>query len=762
LTYLQASLAVKTSRPFNVRRSRWSRVPLVLTCGFVFLCAAGCGRRDSSTATRSAEAGARTVDWPAYGGGPDGVRYSALTQINRETVKDLQVAWTFDSGDAFPGSELQCNPLVIDGVVYATTPKVNVIALDGATGALRWRFDPHEGRKVLGKLRNRGLNTWSDGAERRLFVAVRQYLYALDARTGKPIPTFGQGGRIDLRDGLQRGEDAADPARPKDGVSLSTPGVVYKDLLIIGSLVPETLPAAPGDIRAFDVRTGALRWSFHTIPHPGEAGYETWPKDAWTYAGAANNWSGMTLDERRGLVFVPTGSASYDFYGANRAGDNLFANSVIALKADTGARVWHFQTVRHDIWDRDLPAPPALVTVMRDGRRIDGVAQVTKSGYIFLFDRETGAPLFPIEERAAPASDLEGEVTAATQPFPVKPEPFARQLLTNEMLTTRTPEAHAAARARFAKVRSAGPFVPPSRQGTIVFPGFDGGAEWGGPAFDRETGLFYVNANEMAWILRMIRPPARPPLSAVSGKRLYAAECAICHKADLTGSPPQVPSLVGIGERYEEWEIGVLLRQSSSGRMPSFARLGPAAIGAIVRYVTTGRDTPAAGAAAKGQAVAKITSLPMDMRWVSDGYNRFLDADGYPAIQPPWGTLNAIDLNTGTIAWKIPLGEYPALVAQGLTNTGSENYGGPVVTAGGLLFIGATSFDRKFRAFDKKDGRLLWETTLPAAGNATPATYAVNGRQFVVIAAGGGKSPDPPGGSFVAFALPASAQPPRP
>ncbi len=692
----------------------------------------------------SAPGAANWNDWPVYAGGPDSVRYSGLAQITRDNVKQLQVAWTFESGDAFPGSEMQCNPLIIDGVLYATTPRVNVVALDAATGALRWRFDPHEGRKVLGKLRNRGLNYWADasGQDRRLFVAVRQFLYALDARTGKPIASFGTGGRIDLRDGLGR--------EPKEMASLTTPGVVYKDLLIIGSIVAETLPAPPGDIRAIDVRTGAVRWTFHTIPHAGELGYDTWPRDAWTYIGAANDWAGLSLDVRRGLLFVPTGSAAYDFNGTNRTGDNLFANSLIALRADTGERVWHFQVVHHDIWDRDLPATPALVTLTRDGRPIDAVAQVTKSGHVFVFDRDGGKPLFPIEERKVPASDLEGELTAPTQPFPLKPEPFARQRLTADLLTQRTPEAHAEALARFKTFRSDGQFVPPSREGTIIFPGFDGGAEWGGPAFDRETGLLYVNANEMAWILRMTPPPPTPPAGAmISGKTLYMRECASCHKADFSGTPPQFPSLAGVSDRYGDAEIAMLLAQGT-GRMPSFARLGRPAIRAIVHYITSGRDLPVGGSARESGPMAA-------MKWVSDGYNKFLDKEGYPAVQPPWGTLNAIDLNSGTLAWKIPLGEYPALAAKGVTNTGSENYGGPIVTAGGLLFIGATNFDKKFRAFDKKTGELLWETTLPAAGNATPATYAVGGRQFVVIAAGGGKSPfDPPGGAYVAFALPQS------
>jgi quinoprotein glucose dehydrogenase len=714
------------------------RLPLRLAClPLVIVASVSCG----GSLERAEQA---NPNW-LYAGGVDSVRYSGLTQITRDNVKQLRVAWTFDTGDAYPGSELQCNPLIIDGVLYATTPKVNVIALDAATGTLKWRFDPHQGRKVLGKMRNRGLNYWADaaGQDRRVFVAVRQFLYALDAATGKPIPSFGNNGRIDLRDGLGR--------EPKEMVSLTTPGVVYKDLLIIGSIISETLPAAPGDIRAIDVRTGAVRWTFHTIPHAGELGADSWPPDAWKTIGAANDWAGLSLDAARGLVFVPTGSAAYDFNGSNRPGDNLFANSLLALKAETGERVWHFQSVHHDIWDRDLPATPTLITVTRDGKPIDAVAQVTKSGYVFVFERDSGKPLFPVEERKVPSSDIEGEITAPTQPFPLKPEPFARQRLTADLLTTRTPEAHAEALARFKTFRSDGQFVPPSREGTIIFPGFDGGAEWGGPAYDRETGLLYVNANEMAWILRMIPPPAPVKAGApVSGKTLYTRECVSCHKADFTGGPPEFPSLVGVTDRYTNGEIATLLGQGS-GRMPSFARLGQDGIWAVVHYVTTGQDTVVSS---KGPQAQTPTGMAT-MKWVSDGYNKFLDSEGYPAIAPPWGTLNAIDLNAGTIVWKKPFGEYPALAATGVKDTGSENYGGPVVTAGGLLFIGATSFDRKFHAYDKKTGELLWETTLPAGGNATPATYAVGGRQFVVIAAGGGKSPnDPPGGSYVAFALP--------
>ncbi len=682
-------------------------------------------------AADSSKHGAAPADWSSYGGGLDNIRYSKLTQINRENVASLRVAWTFDTGDAFPGSEFQCNPLIIGGVLYAVTPKANVVALNAATGKLLWRFNPNSGGKVFFKIRSRGVSYWSDGKQARIFSAWHQYLYSLDAATGRPDPHFGVNGRIDLRDHLRE---------PKEMLSLTTPGIVYKDLLITGSITAETLPTPPGDIRAWDVHTGALRWSFHTIPRPGEFGYETWPKDAWKYSGAANNWTGMALDAARGIVYAPTGSAAFDFYGANRVGDDLFANTLLALDAETGKRIWHFQDVHHDIWDRDFPSPPALVTLHRDGHAIDAVAQTTKQGVVYVLDRVTGKPLFPIEEHSYPPSDLDGEVTAKTQPYPLLPPPYARQILTEDMLTQRTPEAHAAVLARFRTLRSHGQFIPGSRQGTIIFPGFDGGAEWGGSAFDPDTGLLYVNANEMAWILQMIEQ--KPVSGITSGKKLYDANCAACHKEDRSGAPPEFPSLVGLSDKYSKEDIDVLLSHGT-GRMPAFSSLGAPAIRAIVNYVMTGQDVTAAGA----------HEGPF-MKYRNQGYVKFLDPDGYPAVAPPWGTLNAIDLNSGKITWTIPFGEYPELAAQGMKNTGSENYGGPAVTAGGVLFVGATNYDKKFRAFDKSTGTLLWETTLPYAGNATPSVYEADGREFVVIAAGGGKSKDPSGGQIVAFALP--------
>jgi quinoprotein glucose dehydrogenase len=683
-------------------------------------------------------AGPRSVpngyrEWKVYGGGPESIRYSTLSEINRKNAKRLRVAWTFDTGDAFSGSEMQCNPVVARGMLFATTPKLRVIALDARTGRQLWAFDPNEGVKALAKTRNRGLTYWEEG--NRIYVAVRQWLYSLDASTGRPVPSFGQDGRIDLREGLGR-----EPALLS--VSATTPGIIYKDLLILGSIVAEDLPAAPGDIRAYDLRTGKIRWTFHTIPHPGEYGYETWPPEAWQYIGGANNWSGMSLDEKRGLVFASTGSAAFDFWGGNRVGDNLFANCVLALKADTGERVWHFQGVHHDVWDRDFPAPPSLVTVLRNGRLIDAVAQITKSGWVWVFDRETGKPLFPVEERPVPPSDMDGESLAKTQPFPLAPPPFARQVFTEDIATNRTPEAHRAVLEHLKTVRHGAQFTPPSREGSVIFPGLDGGGEWGGPAFDPETGLLYVNSNEMVWTLRLLD---RKPLGdRATGRQLYVQNCAACHREDLRGNPPEFPALASVASRYSQSELEEIIVKGAM-RMPAFGNLPEEAVGAIARYLTTGKDT---------EPVAGLSSpYPFGLRYRLDGYTRFTDPDGYPPVEPPWGTLNAISLDTGEIVWKIPLGEFPELAAKGMRNTGSENYGGPLVTAGGVIFIGATNYDKKFRVFDKTNGKLLWETKLPAAGNATPATYEVNGRQYVVIAAGGGKWGAPSGGTYVAFTL---------
>ena len=661
------------------------------------------------------------VDWPVYQGSDEKTHYTTLSQITPENVSTLRVAWTYDTKDAFDGSEMQSNPVIIDGVLYAMSPKQRAFALDAATGKELWSFDPTGGKFTGPRIRYRGVVV-HDG---RFYFNYRYRLFALDAKTGTKVAGWGNdSGWVDLREGLDR------PVRGLS-VSASTPGAVYKDMLIIGTSVPEALPSAPGDIRAFDVKTGAIRWTFHTIPRPAEFGYETWPPNAWKVAGGANAWSGVTVDQTRGMVFFATGSASFDFYGANRLGDNLFANSIVALDANTGKRIWHHQGLKHDLWDRDFPAAPTLVTVTRNGKRVDAVAQITKTGHVWLLDRQTGAELFPSAWRRMPAAILDGEITADSQRFPTLPKPFARQQLTEDMLTDRTPEARAAALKIFHDNPTPDPWTPPNTKGIIIFPGVDGGGEYGGPAFDPKTGLLYVNSNEMGWVLKIV------PREEGS---LFAAYCAECHG---TKSTPAAPTLNGVSKRLTREQIATAIR-AGTGRMPAFATaLGDSGIDELTEYLVSGKAP-----------TLKPKDVPTFLKYRNTTFDIFLDHEGYPAIKPPWGTLNAIDLNTGETKWSIPFGEYPKLVAQGLTNTGSDNYGGAIVTENGLLIIAATTYDNKIRAFDKSTGKLLWEGKLPAAGNTTPSTYMVDGKQYIVIACGGGKNGAPSGGSYVAFALP--------
>jgi quinoprotein glucose dehydrogenase len=688
--------------------------------------------------------GAADANWSAYLGDAGATHYSTLTQLTPANVAKLQPAWTYRSGgaDANNRSQIQCNPLVIDGVLYGTSPKLVLFALDAATGRELWRFDPTAGGNTwAGGGVSRGLAWWQEGAERRLMFGAGRFLHAVDPATGKLIGSFGAGGRIDLLDGLDR--DVSGMA-----LTSTTPGAIYRDLIIMPMRLGEgPAPAAPGHIRAFDVRTGQRRWIFHTIPFPGEPGHETWPAEAWKTAGAANCWAGMVVDHARGIAFVPTGSPAFDFWGGDRHGDNLYANCLIALDAVTGKRKWHFQFVHHDLWDRDLPAPPVLCEVTRAGKKIAAVAQVTKSGHVWVFDRETGESLFPWREEPVPKSILAGEKSAPTQPRPLKPAPLARQQFTEAEVTNLSPASHDAVLKRLRAASPHVPFDPPSERGTVILPGFDGGAEWGGPAVD-PRGVLYVNANEMAWLLTMV--PAKTGAPAGSGPALYAQLCMSCHGVNREGNAAQnIPPLGPVAQKMKPADVLALLA-TGKGVMPSFGFLPEEQKRALADFILGHESGPGVP---PGEAAKKSAAPAARSPYATTGYNRFFDPDGYPALRPPWGTLNALDLNTGEYLWKKPLGEFPALTARGLPPTGAENYGGPVVTAGGVLFIAATK-DEKFRAFDTKTGDKLWEVSLPAAGYATPTTYSVNGRQFVVIACGGGKIGTKSGDTYEAFALP--------
>jgi quinoprotein glucose dehydrogenase len=688
-------------------------------------------------------------NWEVYGGTAECIRYSSLSQVDTSNVNQLEVAWVYKSGDADTlfNSEIQCNPIVVNGIMYGTTPRLKLFAVDATSGKEKWNFNPVDTALMSYADNNlRGVTYWTDGkGDNRIFYTPGSTLICLDANTGKPVKTFGGNGRTLLHKGL--GRDLKEYE-----VMSNTPGIIYKDLIILGTMVSERAGAAPGHIRAFDVRTGLQKWIFHTIPQPGEYGFDTWnDKEAWKLIGGANNWSGMSLDKERGIVFAPTGSASYDFYGGKRTGDNLFANTLLALDASTGKRIWHFQTIHHDVWDRDLPAAPSLVTINKNGKKIEAVAQTTKLGTIFLFERESGKPLYPIEERPVPIeTDLIGEKLSPTQPIPTLPKPFIRQVLTEQDLNDFVPESsYQDIKHRLSQLKNGNMFNAPSKQGTIIFPGYDGGAEWGGPAFDPATGILYVNANEMPWILTMVDVKKDIPKNEnyfQAGSRLYTKNCMSCHGPDRKGSG-NFPTLIGIGKKYEIAAFSNVIL-SGRGRMPSFNKLTLEERKAISIYTLELKSDYTTNFKAPVLTSDTLTQLP----YVGTGYNKFLTKEGYPAIKPPWGTLNAIDLNSGELVWKSVLGDYPELKAKGI-NSGTENYGGPVVTAGGLVFIAATS-DSKIRAFNKTTGMLLWEYTLPVPGFATPSIYEVNNKQYIVIACGGGKLKTNSGDSYIAFALP--------
>lgn len=676
-------------------------------------------------------------NWNEYLGGPDRNHYSTLDQVNTSNVSKLKMAWEYHTLDT---GQIQCNPIIVDGILYAMTAATQPFAIDAATGGERWRVRNEGGDKFN---TSRGLVFWQDGKDKRILYSNGPWLYALDANTGKAIDGFGEHGRASLKAGL--GATAA-----KKMVISNTPGTVFGDLIIMPLRVSEGADASLGHIQAFNIKTGKLAWVFRTIPLPGEYGYATWPKNTYrnTEVGAANNWSGMAIDKKRGILYVPTGSAAYDFYGGNRKGTNLFANCLLALNAKTGKRIWHFQFVHHDILDRDPPAPPNLVTIMRNGKRIDAVVQVTKQGWVFVFDRVTGAPLFPVTERKVPLSDVPGEQSWPTQPLPAMPAPYARQTFTQNDVNPYA-ENLEELKETLSKSRSQGPFTPLSKQGSIVYPGLDGGAEWGGAAADPQ-GILYVNSNEMAWRISIGASATEQQLEGLSsGHRLYVNNCVSCHGAERKGNPNSgFPSLLAIGSRRDRaYTLHVITH--GKGMMPAFSKFSAVDKQALIAFLYG--DEKQEPGLTKDPRISKPRQVSKVSYKIS-GYSKFLDKNGYPAIRPPWGTLNAIDLNTGKYIWKITFGEYPELAAKGIPQTGSESYGGPVVTAGNLLFIAGTK-DKKFRAYDKRNGKLLWETMLPAAGFATPSTYEVNGKQYIVVACGGTKLGAAPGDSYVAFAL---------
>ncbi|MDQ6889413.1 MAG: PQQ-binding-like beta-propeller repeat protein [Bacteroidota bacterium] len=748
-------------------------VCLVLTLsGFLFC---SCSRTASKVHDYSG--------WTAYAGSKDGIRYSSDTTINPSNVTQLKVAWSYSSGDKDSGNRTQdqCNPIMIDGILYGVTPTLKLFALNAATGQQKWLFDPaledssaKSDPFAFFKV-TRGVMYWQDdaGKDKRIIYSAGSKTFAINADNGRPVRSFGNNGFIDLTQNLDR-----DTGTFNSYVVGTTPGVIYKNVLIMGTRVAESADAAPGHVRAYDVMTGKLKWIFHTIPHPGERGYETWPdKDAWKKLGGANDWAGMSLDEDRGIVYIPTGSVGGDFYGGFRKGQNLYANSLIALDAETGTYIWHYQFVHHDLWDRDLPANPNLVTITVNGNKIDAVAQITKQGYVFLFDRTNGQPVFPIVERTVPPSDLPGEEAWPTQPFPALPEPFARETFTADDVTDRTPEAHAEMLEKYNKVKYHDQFIPPGKEGVFIFPGFDGGGEWGGSAVDPESGILYVNSSEMPWALFMIDAATGKPNTIQSaGQQVYSKYCITCHGPELKGNGTSFPSLVDIDKKYNAQQIWNVI---SHGRnmMPAFKQIQQEEKNELLAFLLKLKDpVPTAKvksnlkeqvskngeAGGKGMAKEPVSNATTgvaknnimdEVKYNMTGYNRFLDKEGYPGIKPPWGTLNAVNLNTGKLLWKVPLGNDTSVQKPGEPQTGTEGYGGPLVTKGGLVFI-ANSKDAKMHAYDKKTGKLLWEEQLPVPGYATPATYSIRGKQYVVIACGGGKIGSKSGDQYVAFAFP--------
>jgi len=694
--------------------------------------------------------------WSIYKADNESSSYAPLQEINKQNVHQLKTAWVFHPNDAADTSERgksECNPIIIDDVMYATSARHRVYAIDAASGQQIWSFDPFNGGEGGGV--SRGVTYWEDGNDQRILFTAGDTLYAVHAKTGKPVASFGDRGKVSMNIGMRDS-----PGKIK--VIPTSPGIVYEDLLILGTEVSELYGAQPGYERAYNIRTGKLVWTFHTIPLPGEPGYETWPKDGWKYAGGANDWAGMSLDKKRGMVFLALGSPSYDSYGADRKGQNLFGNCIVALNAKTGKLIWYFQTVHHDLWDYDLPAPPNLVTVEKDGRKTDAVAQVSKVGFVYVLDRETGKSLFPIEERQVPASDVPGEEAWPTQPFPLKPLPFARQFMSSNDLYDHSPASHDSLLYTFNGLRYEGLFTPPSIRGTLSLPATTGGAEWGGAAYDNSTGILYVKSNESPEIalLQKVEPSKVSSSLMDKGKIFYQTYCSGCHGTDRKGILPDYPSLIGIQNKMGEEAI---LKRIAEGRgkMPAFSSVLKGQEKAIISYLFQEKNKGVSQTDDNLMEMERNKSAQEKLSHESQkdtankylnvtAYRQFRGPDGHPAIKPPWGTLNAIDLNTGEYKWKIPVGNYPDVQKEYEPLSGAQSSPGPIVTKGGLVFLGGTR-DKKFSAFDKDTGKLLWEITLPGATTGTPCTYMSKGKQYIAVSMAGDK--ENPAGYIIAFSI---------
>ena len=684
------------------------------------------------------------VEWRYYNGDVGRTKYSALDQINRSNVKELELAWRFRVDDFKPGrnSTFQFNPLMVNGKLYLATARQKIVAVEPDTGAKIWEFDPYEGTEGAGQ--TRGLLYWENGDDRRIFHGAGNFYHAINADTGELVESFGQGGKIDMSQNLDH-----------DGIprrfQTRVPGVVYKDLLIMGGSVGEGPDKAnPGHIRAFDVRTGERKWIFNTVPHTGELGYETWSPDSYKYVGGTNAWGGLSLDEERGMVFMGTGSATYDHWGGNRIGDNLFANCVLALNAETGERIWHYQTVHHDLWDYDLPTPPTLITLVKDGKTIDAVAQPSKMGHLFVLDRETGEPIFGVEERPVPASEIPGELSSPTQPFPLKPAAYTDQDFTLDDVTDLTPEATDYVRELLKDFELGPMFTPPGFEKLVIAPQFNGGSEWPGAAFDRDGNILYINSsNEAEWIsmrkAELDKEIALPEL----GQKIYQAICSNCHGLDDAGKMAgvELPALRTVKDRLTREEVRKVINEGK-GQMPSFSAFLDVEKESVLAFLFDDRKDEVI------QTEAIAFTWTGNIPYLSTGHHDLHDQDGYPINKRPWGQLHAIDMNTGDFVWSVPLGTYPELEAKGYPPTGTFNIGGPVVTQGGLIFIAGT-LDKRFRAFDKETGEELWYFQMDGSGYGTPATYKYKGRQYVIMnGSGGGIHQTPSSDSYYCFALP--------